>query len=53
MTSLKKVKEINVVEEYTAIMDLLGALGYKTEQLTISQVATIKHDILQAIKGIK
>jgi hypothetical protein len=53
MTSLKKVKEINVVEEYIAIIDLLNALGYETEQLTIMEVATIKHDVLKAIKGIK
>ena len=53
MASLKKVKEINVVEEYIAIMDLLGTLGYETEQLTIMEIATIKHDVLQAIKGIK
>jgi hypothetical protein len=53
MESLKKIKEVNVVEEYIAIMNLLGELGYETEQLTVFQVAEIKRNIFQAIKGVE
>ena len=50
---MKKVKEINVVEEYIAIMDCIKALGYETDKLTIMEVAEIRYDVLKAIKGIE
>ena len=49
MKNLKKVKEINVADQFIAIMDMLQALGYETSGLTILDVASIKHDVLKAI----
>ena len=53
---MKKVKEVNVVEEYIAniaIIDCIKALGYETENITIGEVSSIKRDILKVIKGIE
>lgn len=49
MKNLKKVKEVNVADQFIAIMDMLQALGYETSGLTILDVASIKHDVLKAI----
>ena len=51
MENLKKVKEVNIVDEFQAVIDLLGALGYETDQLTVNEVATIRHEILKIIKA--
>jgi len=53
MENLKKIKEVNVVEEYIAIIDCIKALGYETENITIGEVSSIKRDILKVIKGIE
>lgn len=53
MENLKKIKEVNVVDEFQAVMELLKAIGYETGELTIMEVATIRHDVLKAIKGIE
>ena len=51
MENLKKVKEVSIVDEFQAVMDLLSALGYETDQLTVDEVATIRYDILKIIKA--
>jgi hypothetical protein len=51
MENLKKVKEVSIVEEFQAVMDLLSALGYKVDQLKVDEVATIRHDILKIINA--
>ena len=53
MENLKKIKEVNIVEEFQAVIDLLNALGYETDQLSVIEVAKIRHDVLKAIKGIE
>jgi hypothetical protein len=53
MENLKKIKEVNTVDEFQAVMDLLGKLGYETDKLTIMEVAEIRYDVLKAIKGIE
>ena len=50
---MEKVKEVNIVEEFQAVIDLLNALGYETDQLSIMEVAEIRYDVLKAIKGIE
>lgn len=49
MKNLKKVKEVNVADQFFAITDMLQALGYDTSKLTVLDVASIKHDVLKAI----
>jgi hypothetical protein len=51
MENLKKVKEVSIVDEFQAVMDLLSALGYETDQLTVDEVAEIRYDILKIIKA--
>ena len=51
MEKLKKVREVTIVDEFQAAIDLLDALGYETDQLTVHEVATIRHEILKIIKA--
>jgi hypothetical protein len=53
MKNLKKVKEANIVDEFQAVVELLKAVGYETGELTIVEVAQIRHDVFKAIKGIE
>jgi hypothetical protein len=48
---LKKVKEVNAMDQFIAVMDLLNALGYETGQLTILDAAQLKYDIIKAIES--
>ena len=50
MEKLKKVKDVQVLEEYIAIMELLKKLGYETETLKLDRASQIKHDILKVLK---
>jgi hypothetical protein len=50
MEKLKKVKDVQVIEEYIAIMDLLEKLGYKTETLKMDRASQIKYEILKVLK---
>jgi hypothetical protein len=49
--NLKKVKEVNAMDQFIAVMDLLNALGYETGQLTILDAAQLKYDIIKAIES--
>ena len=49
--NLKKVKEVNAADQFIAVMDMLQALGYDTNQLTILDAAVLKHDIIVAIES--
>jgi hypothetical protein len=51
MKNLKKVEEVTIVDEFQAAIDLLDALGYETDQLTVHEVASIRHEILKIIKA--
>jgi hypothetical protein len=51
MENLKKVKDVSIVDEFQAVMDLLGALGYEVDQLKVDEVASIRYDILKIIKA--
>ena len=53
MKNLKKVKEANIVDEFQAVVELLKAVGYETGELTIVEVAQIRHDVFKAIKSIE
>lgn len=48
---LKKVKEVNAMDQFIAVMDLLNALGYETGQLTLLDAAQLKYDIIKAIES--
>lgn len=51
MTTIKKVKEVNIFTEYEATMTFLKALGYKTNELTLYQMAQLKLAIVEAIES--
>jgi hypothetical protein len=51
MEKLKKVREVTIVDEFQAVMDLLSALGYEVDQLKVDEVAAIRYDILKIIKA--
>lgn len=51
MENLKKVKEVSIVDEFQAVMDLLSSFGYEVDQLKVDEVATIRHEILKIIKA--
>jgi hypothetical protein len=51
MTTLKKVNEVSIIEQYEAAMMFLKALGYKTDELTLSQMASIKMAMVGAIEA--
>jgi hypothetical protein len=50
MEKLKKVKDVQVIEEYIAIMELLDKLGYETETLKMDRASQIKYEILKVLK---
>jgi hypothetical protein len=51
MENLKKIKEVKAADQYLAVMVLLNELGYSTSQLTVMDVAVLKHDIIEAIEA--
>jgi lipid II:glycine glycyltransferase (peptidoglycan interpeptide bridge formation enzyme) len=51
MTTLKKVNEVGIFKQYEAAMTFLKALGYKTDELTLSQMASIKVAMVEAIEA--
>jgi hypothetical protein len=53
MKNLKKVKEVNIVDEFQAAINLLDALGYETDQLTVHEISSIRHEIFKIIKSIE
>jgi predicted nucleotide-binding protein len=50
MTTLKKVNEVSIFEQYEAAMTFLKALGYKTNELTLSQMTSLKLAMVEAIE---
>jgi hypothetical protein len=48
--NLKVVKEVSAIDQFLAVMDLLKALGYETDKLTIMDVTYLKSDIIKAIE---
>jgi hypothetical protein len=50
MEKLKKVKDVQVIEEYIAIMELLDKLGYETETLKMAHITQIKYEIFKVLK---
>jgi hypothetical protein len=49
MIDLKVVEEVNVLDQFVAVMDFLKAMGYDTSKLTALDVAVLKSDITRAI----
>jgi hypothetical protein len=49
MKNLKKVKEVSAIDQFLAVMDLLKALGYETDKLSVMDVTYLKSDIIKAI----
>ena len=47
---LKVVKEVKSIDQFVAVMDFLGAMGYDTSSLTTLDVAVLKADIIGAIE---
>jgi hypothetical protein len=47
---LEKIKEVSVADKYIAVVDFLNAIGIKTDNLTIQEVAGLKYGMLSAIE---
>lgn len=49
---LVKVNDkVKIADSFIAIMDMLKVMGYETDKLTIQEVADIRYDILEVLKG--
>ena len=48
---LEQVKDVNTVDQFIAVMDFLKAMGYEIDKLTIQEVADIRYNILEVLKG--
>ena len=49
---LVKVNDkVKIADSFIAVMDFLKAMGYETDKLTIQEVADIRYDILEVLKG--
>jgi hypothetical protein len=49
---LVKVNDkVNIADSFIAVMDMLNVMGYETDKLTIQEVANIRYDILEVLKG--
>jgi hypothetical protein len=53
MKKLERVKEVSTIDEFSAVHDLLIALGYKTENLTLLDISQVKYDVMKAIDGFE
>jgi hypothetical protein len=51
MTTLEKINEVSLFEQYETTMTFLEALGYKVDNLTISQLASLKLAIIDTIES--
>jgi hypothetical protein len=43
--------EVKMIDSFIAVMDFLEAMGYEIDKLTIQEVADIRYDILEVLKG--
>lgn len=43
--------EVKITDSFIAVMDFLEAMGYEIDKLTIQEVADIRYDILEVLKG--
>jgi hypothetical protein len=49
---LVKVNDkVKIADSFIAVMDFLEAMGYEIDKLTIQEVADIRYDILEVLKG--
>ena len=53
MKKLEQVKEVSMIDQFIAVMDLLEKLGYETSKLTVIDAAFIRHDILKSIENLE
>lgn len=53
MKRLEKIKEVTMIDQFIAIMDLLENLGYETSESTVMDIANIRYDILKSIESLE
>jgi hypothetical protein len=53
MKNLKKLDgvDVNVMDQFIAVMDFLKAMGYDTSKLSVMDAAYLKSDIVRAIEN--
>ena len=53
MKNLKKIDgvDVNVMDQFIAVMDFLKAMGYDTSKLSVMDAAYLKSDIVRAIEN--
>ena len=53
MKRLEKIKEVTMIDQFIAIMDLLENLGYETSESTVMDIANIRYDIVKSIESLE
>jgi len=49
---VEKIKDVSMIEQFDAVFEMVKALGYNVEQITLLDVAKIEYDIEQSINDL-
>ena len=49
---VEKIKDVSTIEQFDVVFEMIKALGYNVEQMTLLDVAKIKYDIEQSINDL-
>jgi hypothetical protein len=52
MTKLTKVAEVKMIDQFQAVMVFLESMGFETSELTSTDVASIRYDLLKSIDAL-
>lgn len=49
---VEKIKDVSMIDQFDAVFEMIKALGYNAEQITLLDVAKVKYDIEQSINDL-
>lgn len=52
MENLVKVQEVSMINQFQAIVTFLESMGIETSELTTTDVASIRYDLLKSIDAL-
>jgi hypothetical protein len=52
MTKLTKVAKVKMMDQFIAVMTFLESMGIETSELTHTDVASIRYDLLKSIDAL-
>lgn len=52
MENLVKVQEVSMINQFQAVMTFLESMGIETSELTSTDVASIRYDLLKSIDAL-